>query len=538
MAITTTIIIALVVIAGFILGIHLMQSPRTALWGNRLGALSMLAALGWTFIATGHGSASTALIYIVIGGVVGLALGQAVKMIHMPQTVALLNGFGGAASALVAWAAVLGFSGTEGATLFWSTAGPAMGVGALTFGGSIIAVLKLQGLAFRRPVQLPGHGHLLRITIFAALLLMVFNAIYLGQYSAALMPIIVLLGLIAGFLMTLRIGGADMPIVISLLNSLSGIAAAVAGLAVFNIILTGTGALVGIAGLILTRVMCRAMNRSLLSVLAGFTPGAHAVKTPSPEKAPAASLTGDGTKKEPAPLSSSSTESLSATEAAATDEKTRVEEADDHDKVKDDKDKGDEKVEEHVVEKAADSKSVPESAQSLKDRDPETALPEMLNNAGRIIIVPGYGMAVAQAQMAVRALVDALEQRGKEVKFAIHPVAGRMPGHMNVLLAEVGIDYEKLMDLETINPQFPHADLVIIVGACDVVNPAANAAEGTPISGMPILDAEKAAGIIVCNLDEKPGYSGVDNLLYTQDHVVTFWGDASETIPRLTGMLQ
>jgi len=154
------------------------------------------------------------------------------------------------------------------------------------------------------------------------------------------------------------------------------------------------------------------------------------------------------------------------------------------------------------------------------------------------VIVPGYGMAVAQAQQAVRQLVDALEQRGKEVKIAIHPVAGRMPGHMNVLLAEAGIDYEKLLDMDSVNPQFSSADLAIVVGACDVINPAANTVEGTPISGMPILNAEQAKHVIICNLDDNPGYSGVENSLYRQSHVITLWGDAAQTVPRLTALLQ
>ncbi len=458
----------------------------------------MLFAITWTFIFTGQGSFSSALIYVVTGGIIGLILGQSVKMIHMPQTVALLNGFGGAASALVVWSAALSYGGEGAAMLFWGTSGLALGVGALTFSGSVIAVLKLQGLAFRKPIQLIGHGHILRITILVAALLVIFNMGFLGLYFGQIIPFIALLGLLAGFFLTLRIGGADMPIVISLLNSFSGIAAAIAGLAVENLILAGTGALVGVAGLILTRIMCRAMNRSLLAVLAGFTPGTREKASPPVEVNP-------------------SLETGTVIPSEESQEEQAAEETVKADAEKTEEDNG---------------KAVPEGKVS------EKILSELLQNAARVIIVPGYGMAVAQAQMAVRQLVDALEEQGKEVKFAIHPVAGRMPGHMNVLLAEAGIDYEKLMDIDTINPQFIHADLVIIVGACDVVNPAANAAEGTPISGMPILDAEKAKNIIVCNLDEKPGYSGVDNLLYELPHVITLWGDAAQTIPRLTATVK
>ena len=475
-----TIITAAVIIAGFLTGIYLMQSPRTALWGNRLGALSMVAAITWTFIDTGQGALPTALIYLAIGSVIGLALGQTVKMIHMPQTVALLNGLGGAASALVAWAAlVLGYAGKETSIfLFWGTSGLAISIGAITFSGSIIAVLKLQGLCFRKPVQIKGHGHLLRIAILLALMLVIINMSFLGLYYGWMLPAAALLGLLAGFLMTLRIGGADMPIVISLLNSFSGTAAAIAGLAVNNLILAGTGALVGVAGLILTRIMCQAMNRSLLAVLAGFTPGTGKRKLP-------------------------------------------ISDSDDLD-----------------VKSEAEGEKVPEVNSVDGDKQKaEPGLPELLNKAERVIIVPGYGMALAQAQAAVSDLVNALESQGKEVKFAIHPVAGRMPGHMNVLLAEAGIDYEKLLDMDAVNPQFAQADLVIVIGACDVINPAANSVEGTPISGMPVLNAEQAKNVVVCNMDETPGYSGVENILYEQKHVVKLWGDAAQTIPELTAMV-
>ncbi len=458
-------LVAAVLIVGlFIVGIRLMQSPTSALWGNRLGSTAMLLALIWAFVSTGWADIGLVLVYIGIGTAIGLLLAQSVKTIHMPQTVALLNGFGGAASALVVWAAVIGYAGEDAALVFWGTSGLAVGVGALTFSGSVVAVLKLQGIAFRKPVQFPGYGHIFRATLAAAVIITILNAVMVGSMYGVLVPVLVLLCLLGGFLMTLRIGGADMPIVISLLNSFSGIAAAVAGLAVENFVLVGAGSLVGVAGLVLTRIMCQAMNRSLLAVLTGFTPGAHAQT--------------QGEKEEP--------------------------------------------------EEAAEPKSA-----ALGEAD----LPGILREAKRVIIVPGYGMAVSHAQDAVRQLTNAFEKNGAEVKFAMHPVAGRMPGHMYVLLAEVGIDYDKLMDLKPINPQFAHADLALIVGACDVVNPAANAAENTPISGMPILNAGEAKNVVVCNLDEKPGYSGVDNTLYHQEHVITVWGDASETVPRLTEML-
>lgn len=458
-----TVLVAALIIAGFLAGIRLMQSPRTALWGNRLGALAMLAALAWAFLALGRGGPPAALLFIALGAALGLALGQAVKMIHMPQTVALLNGFGGAASALVAWTAVLIRAGEASGPLFRGTSGLALSIGALTFSGSVVAVLKLQGLAFRRPAPRGWPALALRSSVILAGLLVLAGTAFPRTFPGWLPPLVALAGLAAGYFMAMRVGGADMPIVISLLNSFSGVAAAVAGLAVNDIVLSGTGALVGVAGMILTHLMCRAMNRGLSAVLAGFAPAARSGKA------------------DPAP-----------------------------------------------------DASVPPLEEAGPPEDPG----ELLRAARRVIVVPGYGMAVAQAQAAVRKLADVLEERGTEVKFAIHPVAGRMPGHMNVLLAEVGIDYEKLAGLEEINPEFERADLVVVVGACDVVNPAANTAEGTPIFGMPILDVEKAAAVIVCNLDGQPGYSGVDNPLYGCPKVITIWGDAAETVPRLTALLE
>lgn len=262
--------------------------------------------------------------------------------------------------------------------------------------------------------------------------------------------------------MSLRIGGADMPVIISFLNSLSGVAAAVNGLAVDNILLTGVGSVVGVAGMILTQIMCRAMNRNLLAVLSGFK-----------------------------------SKVFSTNESADTEV-------------------------EAVSSAAGDNGKV--SAENI---------PFYLQDAKKVIFVPGYGMALAQAQQEVKVLFDTLEKYGKEVKVAIHPVAGRMPGHMNVLLAEVGFDYEKLLDMDSINPEFEETDIVIVVGACDVINPAATTAVGTPIYGMPVLNVSKAKLIIVCNLNEKPGYSGVENLLYSQENVVTLWGDAAQTVSKI-----
>ncbi len=524
-----TLIFAALILAGFLSGIRLMQSPKTALWGNRLGALSMTLAVIWAFLFFDGGDSGLffALIYAAVGAAAGIALGQAVKMIHMPQTVAVLNGLGGAASALVAWAAVLAYAGQQGAAilamnalpetmmLFWATSGLAVGVGALTLGGSLIAAVKLQGLAFQRPFQVKGHGGILRFILLVCAFFIVLNVAFAGHYFEMIVPLIALLGLFSGMFMALRIGGADMPIIISLLNSLSGIAASVTGLAVENLILVGTGALVGVAGLILTRIMCRAMNRSLIAVLAGFTPRVR----------PQASQ-GDAYREEEKIHDEKVVESREEA-GLHTGERTAAEDETDDGEPTDEEKAGEPGIGQDAAEKTPG-----------EGRLSEADLPAILQNAAHVIIVPGYGMAVAQAQQAVRQLVDALERRGKDVKIAIHPVAGRMPGHMNVLLAEAGIDYEKLLDLDTVNPQFDSSDLAVVVGACDVVNPSANSVEGTPISGMPVLNVEKAKQVVVCNLDDNPGYSGVENILYRQPHVVTLWGDAAQTVPRLTAMLE
>ena len=447
-------VIAALVTIGFLAGIRLMQSPETALWGNRLGAASMAVAIVLAFRLTGIGP--SALAYLAIGGVVGIVIGQKVRMIQMPQTVALFNGLGGGASALVA-ATAMAIEGTAAPWVFWLTAALALGIGVLTFTGSILAALKLQGWVSQRPVILKGHG-----VILAALLLVgiAFVALLLAEQAPGYPMAIAAVFAVYGVLMALRIGGADMPVVISLLNSLSGVAAAVSGMAVGNPLLTGVGALVGVAGMILTQVMCRAMNRSLAAVLSGFE-----VK-PTPEPVPGSvGLSGGGRERK------------------------------------------------HVS---------------------QDDLIGLLQQAKKIVFVPGYGMALAQAQQSVRTLANALEGDGKEVKFGIHPVAGRMPGHMNVLLAEAGIKFRKLRDMRLINPEFAETDVVIVVGACDVINPAAATAQGTPIYGMPVLHAAEAKAVVVCNLDEKPGYSGVENSLYRQEHVITLWGDAKETVSRIT----
>ncbi|HPX22890.1 MAG TPA: NAD(P)(+) transhydrogenase (Re/Si-specific) subunit beta [Mesotoga sp.] len=460
----SVIIISAIIIVGFIVQIRLMQSPKTALLGNRIGAIFMAVAVLYTIIAYGGIGNPSLWLWLIVGGAAGVWLGQIVKMIQMPQMVGVLNGFGGAASALVAVAGSVQYP--ENAVWYlWLTASLALAVGMLTFTGSLVAAMKLQGMISGRPVRVDKNGQSQKGLLIAGAAVILFSIIFTGVFNLWLVLLAIVSG-IYGVIMALRVGGADMPVVISLLNSFSGIAASITGFAVEDPLLVGVGAIVGVSGLILTRIMCKAMNRSLSAVLTGITTVMAQARQESPVRPQSPSID---------------------------------------------------------LPKVAENK---------------TGLSAVVGNARRVIIVPGYGMAVAQAQDKVKELIDKLEQSGKEVKIGIHPVAGRMPGHMNVLLAEVGIDYDKLYDMETINPEFEKTDLTIVVGACDVVNPSANTAEDTPIYGMPILEVDKSRHIIVCNLDEKPGYSGVENSLYSMENVTTIWGNASETVPTITRLLE
>ena len=451
-------------------GIRLMSKVQTAAKGNQVSALAMLLAVVVTFIRNGS-NLGNSLVFIILGLLAGtfisIIVSTRVKMIQMPQLVGLLNGLGGLASAVAAILTVA-FQKELG-TFERITAGLALGVGALTFSGSLVAAGKLHGKLPQRPIVLPAHKAL---TAFAALVLLVL--IVLFPFTAQsnhyiILAVLSVVGLQFGWLFAIRVGGADMPITISLLNSTSGVAAAIAGMALGDILLVAVGGIVGSSGLLLTQIMCRAMNRSLTSVLFGTAarpqPADPAPEVPAEEPSPAA---------EEQPAASASKEEL----------------------------------------------------------------PKWLQEARSVIIIPGYGMAVSQAQEKVKQLLDKLQAAGKQVRFAIHPVAGRMPGHMNVLLAEVDIDYELLCEMEDINPDFTKTDLVLIIGANDVVNPAANTAEGTPIYGMPILDAAHAKRLVICNFDTKPGYAGVENPLYApQARVLLLLGDAKDSLDTILSSL-
>jgi len=447
------------VILAVLTGIRMMSSARTASLGNWIGSAAMLAAIA--LVLWHNNIIGTAELYAAmgLGALVGIVLALRVTMIRMPQMVALLNGLGGGASFLVALSVI--FQNHEAMDIpARSTGQLALIIGAVTLSGSLVAAGKLQGLLPQRPVRIRGAG-ILSFLFLAALGGLGSWATFADAGTAAVVSLAVLaLALLFGIHFTLPIGGADMPVAISLLNSYSGLAASICGFAINDILLVSIGAIVGAAGLILTRIMCRAMNRSLIDVLTGGAERANAApaKAQSPAFAPAA-----------------------AEEPTA----------------------------------AADPAS-------------------LLASASSVIVIPGYGMALAQAQSQVRALYDLLESRGTTVRFAIHPVAGRMPGHMNVLLAEVDIPYELLVEMDAINPDFASTDVALVVGACDVVNPAANTAEGTPIYGMPVLRAEDAKNVIVCNMDRRPGYSGVENTLYAMSKVCFIEGNAAETLERLT----
>ncbi len=459
-------ITAAVVVLLTLFGIRKMNSPKTAILGNRAASVAMLAALVVVLVHNKVLDAPLVIASLIAGGFTGLIMARRITMIRIPQMVALFNGFGGLASLLVALIVLNDQQGEL--TLFSNAAGQlAVIIGAVTFSGSMIAAGKLDKKIDQKPVILKGHNGISFLTLVVIISLLVASFLVQKPYGIYFVYGEVVLALLLGSFFTIRIGGADMPIAISLLNSYSGIAASICGFSISDPLLIAIGAIVGAAGLILTRIMCRSMNRSLIDILMGKTSVAGAAP-------------------------------LKAEEAPADDT-------------------------------AEDESPVRDEMPAEESLSPS----EMLLAAESVIIVPGYGMALSQAQEKVKELFELLTLEGKDVKFAIHPVAGRMPGHMNVLLAEVDIPYDRLFDIDDINPLFGETDLVIIVGACDVVNPAAITAEGTPIYGMPILNVHEARQVLVYNLDTKPGYSGVDNSLYEESHVMVKQGNALDTLGEL-----
>ena len=455
-------LIDLVVIAIFIAGIAQFRTPAGARRGNITTALAFAAAVGLLVYRNTIGQPWLVAAAFAVGGVAGWFISARITMTRIPALIALQNGAGGGASLLVSSVELARMGADPGllAAIF-GVAGAV--VGGVALSGSVVAAAKLENRMNPRPRTLPGHTliQLLLLATIAGMGVMLFTLGGVERLAAVI--VLAAATLILGVVFAMRVGGADMPVMISLLNAFSGLAAAFVGVAIGNQMLVAAGAMVGSSGTILTLVMARAMNRSIGAILVGrqLAEGAPAQAAPAPTAAPAAP---------PRPAGSPLTRARAA-----------------------------------------------------------------LAGATSVIIVPGYGMALAQAQGEVAALASKLEAAGKMVRFAVHPVAGRMPGHMHVLLAEADVEYDKLYEMDAINDDFASTDVVIVVGACDVVNPAAISAEDTPISGMPILNAHEAGAVIVCNLDERPGYSGVPNPLYDDSKAILLFGDAKETVASLVG---
>ena len=435
----------------FILGIKKLSHPKTARNGNFLSALGMFVAIISTLIASDNIDLQMIMIGMIIGTVIGALFAQKVEMTQMPQMVAIFNGFGGSASALIAAAEFLNTGPISAFTV--STIVISIFVGTLTFTGSFIAFGKLQGFISGQPIVFPGQ----QISNALLALALIATGIYTVQMPSDINYFygVIIISAILGITLTIPIGGADMPVVISLLNSYSGVAAAATGFVLMNNALIISGALVGASGLILTNIMCKGMNRSLANVIFG----AVGLEQES---------SSDGSQKQ-VTIKSYSTE--------------------------------------------------------------EAAM--IFDAAEKVIIVPGYGLAVAQAQHAVREVAEILESKGKQVLYAIHPVAGRMPGHMNVLLAEANIPYEQLKDLDEINPEFEDCDVALVLGANDVVNPAARHDTSSPIHGMPILDVDKSRTVIINKRTMNTGFAGIQNELFGYDNSIMVFGDAKDMLQQL-----
>ena len=474
-------ILAVLVLAG----ISMMSKVKTAVAGNLLSAFAMLCGIVATLLFAGVVSVWTIYVSLLAGALIGGFLAVRVRMIQMPQTVALFNGLGGGASALVGLLSVQG-----GSAFVRFTALLAVAVGMVTLVGSLVAAGKLHRILPQKPVVWKGHSLCTLLFLALALGFVAVGVFARGAGLAGCLAGAFLAAALFGLWFSLRVGGADMPITISLLNSLSGVAGAIAGMAVGNVFLVAVGGIVGASGLLLTQLMCRAMNRRLLAILTGGT------AQPSL----------------PAPVIEENEERIQR----IMDLEKKIKE-----------------LEAMVADLEARVKALDGRLNAAPAAEAPTAA-AVLSAAKDVIIVPGYGMALAQAQHQVRQLADKLESRGARVRFAIHPVAGRMPGHMNVLLAEADVDYEKLYEMDAINDDFKNADAVVVIGANDVLNPAARDAVGTPIYGMPVLNVDQAPEVIVCNFDLKPGYAGVENPLYAREKGVYLeLGDAKETLMRL-----
>ena len=442
----------------FIFSLGGLSKQETASRGNVYGMIGMGIAILATILGgqvTGFGSYSWLILLMLLGGGTGVFVAKRVQMTSMPELVAILHSFVGAAAVLVGVVSYLEPGGLQGSDRVIHEIAIVIGVivGTITFTGSVIAFGKLQGMITSKPLSLPFRHHLNLLMLIACFVLggMILSGVPGGELEALLW--IVFIASILGIHMILAIGGADMPVAIALLNSYSGLAAASTGFVLSNDILIITGSLVGASGIILTRIMCKAMNRSLVNVLVGAI--------------------------------------------GSTDTKTE------------------------------DADAIYEGRVKRTSAE-EVAI--LLDTAKRVVFVPGYGLAVSQAQHQLRDLATMLESRGVEVEYAIHPVAGRMPGHMNVLLAEADVDYDKLKEMDHINPTFGQTDVSIVIGANDIVNPEARTNPSSPIAGMPILDVDKSTSVIVIKRSLSPGFAGIPNPLFAGDNTLMLFGDGKQAV--------
>jgi len=466
-------ILYLIAAALFILGIKNLGKPRTAVRGNQMSATGMLIAIVVTLLDQSILSYEWIIGGIVLGAALGATMATRVQMTNMPQMVAVLNGSGGGASLFIAAASYLELTGK---TSFFSEAAKLLGssqssvdivnsvavtlttlIGAVTLSGSFVAYAKLQEILEGILKGVPGNKFVNAILFLSSLGAII--ALAIDPSQTHLFIGLVIAALLLGLFLGMRIGGADMPVVIALLNSYSGIAASAAGFITGNIVLIVSGSLVGASGIILTRIMCVAMNRSLFNVLFG------------------------------------------------------------------------------VMAEGGEKIDADEVYTNVKSTTPDEAA-MMLETAQRVVIIPGFGLAMAQAQHAVRDLADTLMARGTEVEYAIHPVAGRMPGHMNVLLAEAEVPYEQLKEMDEINPTFEQTDVAIVIGANDVTNPMAREDKGSPIYGMPILNVDKARNVIVIKRSLSPGFAGLPNPLFNMDNTVMMYGDGKQAVVDVTTALK
>jgi proton-translocating NAD(P)+ transhydrogenase subunit beta len=449
-------VLYLVSIICFVLALRFLSSPRHARRGNWLGGVGMVVAIATTLLTEGIGNWALIIGGAGIGTVVGVVGARTVKMTAMPQMVALFNGVGGGAAALIAMAEFHTHAADLAVDESLSIVLSAL-IGSVSFAGSLVAFAKLQELVSGRPIVFPAQNVVDGLVLAGAAACGV--AIAAGSEQQWVLWLLVGLALLFGVMFVLPIGGADMPVVIALLNAFTGLAASATGFVLDNTVLIVSGMLVGASGTLLTLLMAKAMNRSVANVVFGAFGQVRA-----------------------------------GAAAAATDGTVRATTPDD--------------------------------------------VGVMLGYARKVIVVPGYGMAVAQAQHDVRQLAEELEQRGVEVTYAIHPVAGRMPGHMNVLLAEANVPYDQLKEMDEINPEFLQADVALVIGANDVTNPAARDDPGSPIYGMPILDVDKAASVVVLKRSMNPGFAGIDNRLYVDPKTQMLFGDAKESVVKLIGAVK